>query len=209
MSSALRYNISNWDQLSKCRSNNSADLYITVDHVFNDNRLNGTIIRVTHSDFGVLFVCTVNSSGTILTPDPESGIISEFTTDQILKELNKFGFDVTFNLEAGLSGDQINYLMTLDALGFDKIRTLDVYTYDGIGNREFNQYIVAFNIEKCSKWIDQNYSESEKDFLSALNGGGAMNLTYVSQTNQFNWSWLDYVANIEDIIRDNSYIEVE
>ena len=39
MSSALRYNISNWDQLSKCRSNNSADLYITVDHVFNDNRL--------------------------------------------------------------------------------------------------------------------------------------------------------------------------
>lgn len=209
MSSALRYNISNWDQLSKCRSNNSADLYITVDHVFNDNRLNGTIIRVTHSDFGVLFVCTVNSSGTILTPDPESGIISEFTTDQILKELNKFGFDVTFNLEAGLSGDQINYLMTLDALGFDKIRTLDVYTYDGIGNREFNQYIVAFNIEKCSKWIDQNYSESEKDFLSALNGGGAMNLTYVSQTKQFDWSWLDYVANIEDIISDNSYIEVE
>ena len=209
MSNALRYNISNWDQLSKCRSNNSADLYITVDHVFNDNRLNGTIIRVTHSDFGVLFVCTVNSSGTILTPDPESGIIPEFTTDQILKELNKFGFDVTFNLEAGLSGEQLDYLMTLDALDFDKIRTLDVYTYDGIGNREFTQYIVAFNIEKCPKWIDQNYSVSEKDFLSALNGSGAMNLTYISQTKQFNWSWLDYVANIEDIISDNSYIEVE
>lgn len=209
MPNALRYNISNWDQLSKCRSNNSADLYITVDHVFNDNRLNGTIIRVTHSDFGVLFVCTVNSSGTILTPDPESGIIPEFTTEQILKELNKFGFDVTFNLEAGLSGEQLDYLMTLDALDFDKIRTLDVYTYDGIGNREFNQYIVAFNIEKCPKWIDQNYSVSEKDFLSALNDGGAMNLTYVSQTKQFNWSWLDYVANIDDIIENNSYSEVE
>ena len=209
MPSALRYNISNWDQLSKCRSNNSADLYITVDHVFNDNRLNGTIIRVTHSDFGVLFVCTVNSSGTILTPDPESGIIPEFTTDQILKELNKFGFDVTFNLEAGLSGDQLDYLMTLDALDFDKIRALDVYTYDGIGNREFTQYIVVFNIEKCPKWIDQNYSVSEKDFLSALNDGGAMNLTYVSQTKHFDWSWLTYVANIEDIIENNSYSEVE
>lgn len=209
MASALRYNISNWDQLSKCHSNNSADLYITVDHVFNDNRLNGTIIRVTHSDFGVLFVCTVNSSGTILTPDPESGIIPEFTTDQILIELNKFGFDVTFNLEAGLSGDQLEYLMTLDALDFDKIRTLDVYTYDGIGNREFTQYIVVFNIEKCPKWIDQNYSVSEKDFLSALNDGGAMNLTYVSQTKHFDWSWLTYVANIEDIIENNSYSEVE
>ena len=208
MSNSLRYSISNWDQLTKCRSNNSADLYITVDHVFNDKRLNGTVIRVTHSDFGVLFVCTINASGTILTPE-NSGIISEFTTDDILRELKKFGFDITFNLEAGLSGDQLDYLMTLDALDFDKIRTLDVYTYDKVSTRIFTQYIVAFNIEKCPKWIKQNYCEDEKSFLEALNAGGAMNLTYISQTKQFDWTWLDYVANIKDIIENNSYSEVE
>ncbi len=209
MTNSLRYNISNWDQLTKCRSNNSADLYITVDHVFNDNRLHGTIIRVTHSDFGVLFVCTVNSSGTILTPDPESGIIHEFTTEQILEELNKFGFEVTFNLEKGLSGEQLDYLMTLDSLGFDKIRTLDVYRYTDEYNKSFSPYIVAFNIEKCPTWIDASLSVGEKEFLSALNDGGAMNLTYVSQTQQFDWTWLTYVANIKDIIENNSYSEVE
>lgn len=208
MSESLRYNISNWDQLTKCRSNNSADLYITVDHVFNDKRLNGTVIRLTHSDFGLLFACTVNATGTILTPDNNSGIISEFTTEQILAELKKFGFDITFNLEAGLSGDQIDYLMTLDALGFDKIRTLDVYNYNG-SDKCYFQYVVAFNIEKCPKWVQQSYCEYEKTFLDALNGGGAMNLTYISQTKQFNWNWLDYVANIKDIIENNSYNEVE
>ena len=209
MANSLRYNISNWDQLAKCRSNNSADLYITVDHVFNDKRLNGTVIRVTHSDFGVLFVCTINATGTILTPDANSGIIQEFTTEQILAELNKFGFEVTFSLEKGLSGDQLDYLMTLDGLGFDKIRTLDVYTYDSMGNRNVTQYVVAFDIEKCPKWINQSYCEQKSNFLSALNDGGAMNLTYVSQTKQFDWTWLDYVANIKDIIENNSYSEVD
>ena len=209
MDKSLRYKISNWDQLTKCRSNNSADLYITVDHVFNDKRLNGTIIRVTHSDFGVLFVCTVNSSGTILTPDSNSGIIAEFTTDQILKELHKFGFDVVFNLEGGLSGDQLDYLMTLDSLGFDKIRTLDVYSYDNVGNRTFAQYVVAFNVECCPDWINQSYCAHKTLFLDALNDGGAMNLTYVSQTRQFDWTWLTYVASIEDIIENNSYSEVD
>lgn len=209
MNSTLRYNISNWGQLVKCRSNNSADLYITVDYAFHDTRLHGTIIRITHSDFGVLFVCTVNSSGTILTPDPESGIIHEFTTDQILEELKKFGFDVTFSLESGLSGDQLEYLMTVNALGFDKIRTLDVYTYDKMANKIFSQYVVVFNVEKCPEWINQNYSVDNKTFLDALNSGGAMNLTYVSQTKHFDWSWLTYVANIEDIIENNSYSEVD
>lgn len=209
MSNPLRYNISNWEQLSKCRSNNSADLYITVDRVFNDVRLNGTIIRVTHSDFGVLFVCTVDSKGTLLTPDPNSGIIQEFTTEQILKELNKFGFIITFNLEEGLSGEQLDYLMTVDGLGFDKIRNLDVYETDTLGNKKFSRYVVAFNVEKCPDWINQSYSESKLKFLAALNDGGAMNLTYVSQTKQFDWTWLDYVANIDDIIENNSYSEVD
>lgn len=207
MLNELRYKISNWTQLVKCRSNNSADLYITVDTVIHDNRLSGTIIKLIHSDFGILFACTVNSSGTILTPDNNSQIIPELTTDQILKELKKFGFDVVFSLEGGLSGDQIDYLITLNNLSFDKLRLLDVYTYDATGNKAFSQYVVAFNIEKCPEWVDINYTISSTDFLQALNAGGAMNLTYVSQTKHFDWSWLTYVANIDDIIENNGYAE--
>ena len=36
-STPLRYNISNWLQLSECKSNNSVDLYITVKVMPGDN----------------------------------------------------------------------------------------------------------------------------------------------------------------------------
>jgi len=213
MSNPLRYNISHWVQLAECKSNNSTDLYITVKQVIDDgsHRLTGTIIMVNHTQYGNLFTCLINSSGSLLTPDPYSGVIKEFSTDEILEELNKFGFDVTFEINQHLSGDQISYLITLNDLGFDKIRKLYVYR-DGdmiiSGNtetiqRHYSEYIVAFNVEKCPDWIQNDYTCSEKVFLNALNISGAMNLTDLKQTKGFDWTWLTYVANIEDIIEDN------
>jgi len=207
MSAPLHYNISNWIQLSECRSNNSADLYITVKQIIDDgsHRLAGTNILVNHTQYGTLFACLVDSKGTLLTPDPVSGIIKEFSTDEILSELNKFGFDVTFEINQHLSGEQISYLITLSGLNYDKIRKLPVYKYDTLGNKLFSEYIVAFNVDGCSEWIDMNYSCRDIDFLKKLNDGVALNLTYMSKSQLFDWTWLTYVANIDDIIRDNGY----
>ena len=36
MSNPYRYNISNWLQLSECKSNNSVDLFITVKRIIDD-----------------------------------------------------------------------------------------------------------------------------------------------------------------------------
>ena len=92
MSELLRYNISNWLQLSDCKSNNSKDLFITVKQIIDDgsHRLQGVNILVNHCQYGTLFACLVNSSGSLLSPDPVSGIIKEFSTEEILAELNKF-----------------------------------------------------------------------------------------------------------------------
>jgi hypothetical protein len=205
MSSPLRYNISNWLQLSECKSNNSTDLYITVKQVIDDgsHRLTGIIILVNHTQYGTLFACTINSTGSLLTPDPTSGIIKEFTTDEILAELNKFGFDVTFEINQHLGGNQISYLMTLYDLGFDKLRMLEVQQLDGM----YSNYLVAFNVDKCPDWIQNDFTCGRKVFLEALNNSGAMNLTDLKQTKGFDWTWLTYVANIEDIIEDNGYSE--
>lgn len=205
MSDPLRYNISNWLQLSECKSNNSTDLYITVKQVIDDgsHRLAGVIILVNHTQYGTLFACTINSTGSLLTPDPTSGIIKEFTTDEILAELNKFGFDVTFEINQHLGGDQISYLMTLYDLGFDKLRMLEVQQLDGM----YSNYLVAFNVDKCPDWIQNDFTCGRKVFLEALNDSGAMNLTDLKQTKGFDWTWLTYVANIEDIIEDNGYSE--
>ena len=208
MSKHLQYNISNWLQLSECKSNNSADLYITVKQVIDDgsHRLTGIIIMVQHTQYGPLFTCLVNASGTLLTPDPVSGIIKEFTTDEILAELNKFGFDVTFEINQHLSGDQISFLMTVNELGYDKLRVLSVQDKpDGL----YSDYVVVFNVEKCPNWIYNDFTCGVQPFITALLTSSAMNLTDLPQTKSFDWTWLTYVANIEDVIRDNGYIEDE
>jgi hypothetical protein len=200
--SPLRYNISNWVQLSECKSNNSTDLYITVKQVIDDgsHRLYGTIIIVNHNQYGTLFACLINSGGTLLTPDPVSGIIKEFSTEEILEELNKFGFDIEFHINQHLSGDQISYLITLSGLGFDKIRRLYVQDKpDG----HYSEYIVAFNVAKCPDWINLDFVCGKKPFVDALMSSGAMNLTDLQQTKGFDWTWLTYVGDIEDIIEDN------
>ena len=206
MSEPLRYNVSNWLQLSECRSNNSADLYITVKQVIDDgsHRLTGIIILVQHTQYGTLFACTINSSGSLLTPDPVSGKIKEFTTDEILAELNKFGFDVTFEINQHLSGDQISFLMTVNDLGYDKLRVLSVQDKP---NGHYSDYLVVFNVEKCPDWIYNDYTCGKKVFVDALTSSGAMNITDLPQTKGFDWTWLTYVANIDDIIRDNGYAE--
>lgn len=202
MSNPLRYNISNWLQLTECKSNNSADLYITVKQVIDDgsHRLTGLIILVQHTQYGTLFACMVNADGTLLTKDTNSGIIKEFTTDEITQILATFGFDVTFHINQHLSGDQISFLMTVSDLGFDKLRRLIVQGIDG----RYSEYIVIFNVAKCPEWIANDYVCGIKPFLNALQTSGAMNLTDLEQTKGFDWTWLTYVANIDDIIEDNN-----
>ena len=177
MSNPLRYNISNWFQLSECKSNNSADLYITVKQVIDDgsHRLTGLIILVQHNQYGTLFACMVNADGTLFTKDTNSGIIWEFSTDEITQILATFGFDVTFHINQHLSGDQISFLMTVSDLGFDKLRRLIVQGADG----RYSEYIVVFNVAKCSDWIDNDYVCGIKLFLNALQTSGAMNLLSV------------------------------
>jgi hypothetical protein len=202
MNEPLRYNISKWTQLAECKSNNSVDLHITVNQIIDDgsHRLSGITISVLHNLYGNLFTCLINSSGSTLTPDPVSGKIKEFTTDEILAELNKFGFDVTFTINQHLSDDQVAYLQTLSGLKFDKIRRLLVQDKP---DYQYSEYIVAFNVAKCPDWIDLDFCCGKKPFVDALMSSGAMNLTDLEQTQGFDWTWLTYVANIEDIIEDN------
>lgn len=212
MADPLRYNISSWYQLPECKSNTSVDLYITVRRIIDDgsHRLMGTNIQVQHTQYGTLFACLVNADGTILNHDENSQIIQEFSVDDILSVLATFGFDITFKVNQHLSGDQISYLMTLSDLGFNKIRRLQVYnTADTIQTarilqRRYSEYIVAFNVAKCPDWIDIDYACDIRLFNKAFQNSGAMNLTDLEQTKGFDWTWLTYVADIDDIIRDNS-----
>lgn len=199
----LRYNISSWDQLPGCMSNNSRDLHIRVSKILNDSRLSGTVIRVEHDDFGTLFACMVSASGPLLS-DNDVSIVPEMSTSAILSELAKFGFLVTYSPQTHLDGEQLQYLMTLNQLGFEKIRLLNVHMYQKDGRVKDEPIVVAFKIEKNGDWLNNGYSPYEAEFLAALKHGTAVNISAISKEKKFKWDWLTYVANIDDIVKDNA-----
>lgn len=198
----LRYNISDWHQLKDVKSNNSKSLYISVSDFIQNEILTGLRIQIIHESFGVLFACMLNAQGAIINEFSENLTI-EFTYKQILKELEKYGFLVTYNPRKSLPGSQIEYLMSLKKLGYDKIRIINVWYIEN-STKIFKWYIVAFNVDKNMDWLNNGYAPNEREFNKALNNGSAVNVSALSKSKQWSWSWLDYVANIDDILEDNS-----
>ena len=199
----LQYTIDDWHDLPACRSNNDRQLHIHVADFKNDERLSGVRITVEHEVFGTVFSCIKGARGTIISEkSPE--VISELTTQQILDELEKFGFLVTFAQWKTLPGNQVQYLMTLNTLKFDKIRLLNVWNAPN-GLKEFKPKVVAFKIKYLPDWLQASYSPSETEFVKAINSGYAINISAISFDEKFSWDWLyNAVINIDDVIAVNA-----
>lgn len=198
----LQYNISDIHQLSGVLSNNSRDLSISVADFIQDDRLLGTRVQVVHTDFGVLFACVFNASGSMVSSTDDYTVI-EPSIAELLLELSKYGFDVVYDPRKSLPGSQLEYLITLESLGYDKIRLLSVYSVQS-GVKKFNTYVVGFNVDKNPMWINNGYAPSDKEFTGSLKDGSAINISGISKTRKWSWSWLDYVADISDILKDNA-----
>lgn len=199
----LRYRISKWEQLKGAMSNTSRALHIVVTKFLNDRRLVGTRIKVEHDTFGTLFATIVDVNGTLTTDTPEQDTFV-MTPGQILAELRKWGFEIEYNPMRELSGNQINFLMTIRDLHYDKIRIMSVYDYVN-GLQEFKWYVVAFQIDALGDWVNAGYSVSRDEFNNAINSGYAMNISALSEAKNYQWDWLyNWVGDINDILEANS-----
>ena len=199
----LRYEISNWKQLPRCKSNNSKQLHIHVTDFIQNNDILGLRITLEHEVYGELFSYIVNASGGLVSTF-NNDIEYELTTDEILTQLAKYGFLITFHSWEDLSSDQVQYLMTLQNLHFDKIRLLSVWdTPNGV--KEFKLHVVAFQVEQLPDWLNSGYAPSKKEFINALNSGYAINISAISETRNYRWDWLyNWVADIGDVLADNA-----
>lgn len=199
----LSFRISSWRQLNDCVSNLSRDIHIKVCQLVNSDVLTGLRISVEHKLWGVLFSCVMNAHGTLVQPG-DDGQVHQISDADILAELYKYGFNIVYQAPKGLPGNQISYLMTLKGLGYDKLRVLRV---NNGPSDPCHCYIVAFLTESHGDWLNAGYSPSFGEYQSALNDGTAINLSGVSETKSFNWSWLyGWVANIDDILSDCSEV---
>lgn len=210
----LRYQISDWRQLDRCLSNNSKKLHLKTTVFLQQRHLNGLRICVQHEDFGDLFACVVKAKGDIVSKVGSSIIgdgvvqdyVNEFTTAQILAELEKYGFYVTFREPEHLSGKLLDLLMTINRLGYDKLRLMDVWDSSS-GTKQFKLKVTCFNSEKLVDWINPAYSCSIKEYTDAINDGQAFNVTAILERDKkhYDWTWLyNIVVNISDVLADNT-----
>lgn len=201
MSRTLRYKITSWMQLSQCLSNNDPCLKASAIKI-TDDRLQGTVVKVTHKKYGCLFAYLVEGTGV----DVENPSIPTLTPKEILIELRRFGFFVVYDVIGTLPGEVIEYLITLDKLGYDKIRYMLISEPTLFGTEKDPDYFVtAFKIKDHPDWINNTYRARTDEFQDALMAGTAINITSISEEKHFDWSFLkDYVLNISDIIEEYS-----
>ena len=199
---SLQYKISSWTQLGECLSNTDRKLHAVCSKIISP-ALRGLSVRVEHEDFGCLFSYLVDGDGPIIS-DLQ---VEELSTQTVLEQLKRFGFYIIYEREKQLPGAMLDYLITLDGLGFDKIRVMFIDTSEvPIGETDIVQYcVVAFKVKDHPKWIDNMYRATESEISQGAMNGTAINISAISKERHFNWSFLeDYVLNISDILEENS-----
>lgn len=199
----LRYEISSWDEVPQCLSNNSKHLHLTYDSVM-DKQLTGGIVRVQHDKYGCLFAYLVNASGSLLYIS-DDGTLFELEPCQLLKELEKYGFFIKFEHKFVINDEQFQLLVTASGLGMDKIRIMYVDT-PSRNKKVVNvkiAYLVAFKSGVNSKWLSNTYESSFNEFNYALVSGTCVNLTKCKGglVPPNNWKFLeDKVLNISNVL---------
>lgn len=203
----LRYEIDDWSQVTECKSNNSRKLHLTYDNVLASD-LTGGVVRVEHDLYGCLFAYLVNGSGTVLS-EQRDGIMYELTTGQVLSELAKYGFLIQFTHRPVLDDDQFNLLVTAQGLGLNKIRIMYVDMSSVLVPNLSNEYrrrgyLVAFNVDKLPKWLNNTHTCTTEEYFKAVTEKGAVNLSAAQGglDGGHNWQFLvDKVLNIEDLLK--------
>lgn len=201
----LRYEIDSWDQITGCQSNNSPKLHLTYD-VALGRSLSGQIIRVEHDDYGCLFSYVVEASGVDVSCS-SNGTVFQLTTDELLMELEKYGFIVRFSTCLQISDAQYQLLMSSQLLGMSKIRIMYVDMTEKRNrfddNYERKPYLAMFKTDKLPMWLSNGKVCSKQEFEDALAKGYAVNLTECEGGLHGNdWSFLtDKVLNVSDILK--------
>lgn len=199
----LRYRISDWKQASRCLSNTDKNLRINITDFTQDKNLQGLRIQVKHDKYGVVFSHIIKASGDMIVPyQTEPALVFELTTEQILKELNKFGFIIEYVDNYDIPIDQLELLMSIQKFKYDKIRILNVWDVEN-GTKQYKTQVVVFMSDANPNWLNAGYAASRQEFVDALNSGTAMNLTNISDVYKYRWDWLvNAVMNIEDILKE-------
>lgn len=145
----------------------------------------------------------INGSGSLITEVDEEGNPIEFlSTEEILKQLMKFGFYITYDVKTNLPEPTLAFLYKVMNLGFDKITRVARETRDVSGNRIWRPTVIVMKSEFNTDLLVFDCKVTSTVFNAKLLANSIMNVTDESN---IDWRWLAYMANISEILEENDY----
>lgn len=145
----------------------------------------------------------IKGSGSLVSKADETGTYIPFlTTSEILKQLEKFGFIIKYDLKSNLPGAVTAYLSTLYNIGYDKITNLAVRTKrpDNISSITKQVTVVLKSCEETIPLMEYGKVISENQFNKVLRHNNMINVT--AEPNMV-WDWVTQMYNISDILDEN------
>lgn len=164
--------------------------------------INGEVLQVNHASYGTLFSAMIDGHGELITEfDEEGEAIPFLSTDEILKQIEKFGFYVVYDVKSNLPMNIITLLQELYELGYDKItRVLVRATGKESGSIIWRPQVIVMKTEHNTDLLSYGAKITDKVFKDKLAANTIMNLTYEED---MKWDWLTYMANISDLLDEN------
>jgi len=143
----------------------------------------------------------IKGSGSLITEFDEDGIEIPFlTTEEILRQIMKFGFYVQYDVKKYLPTNILAYLATIDNLGYDKITVVAVEDWDNNGQRIWRPTVIVMKSAFNDDLLTYGCKVTRKVFNDKLNANVVVNVTHEKD---MVWDWVTYIANIEDILNEN------
>ena len=144
----------------------------------------------------------IRGTGSLITDvDEEGNDIPFLTTEEILKQIAKFGFFVTYDVKSNLPTNVITYLSELYNLGYDKITEVYLGATSESGSRVWRPTVLVMkSYQDNDDILKFDCKLTQNKFQAKLAANSIINVTHEEG---MTWDWLHYIANISDLLDEN------
>ena len=198
------YAIDNWRQACNATSNTDPTLKIKYTQFVNNACLEGGRLQVVHPEFGVVFSCFTQASGTMVDYDPNAFL----DTPSILLALRQLGFDIKFKVNPVINSATRQYLQSAWNMGYTSIRwaikqyprKTDATVY---GDKYIHKEIIEAHTRVVICFDENKRPDYMNQFIQPIkNFSGDVMVVDLTKDPSLDFSWLSVPMNIQSILQE-------
>lgn len=198
------YAIDNWRQACNATSNTDPTLKIKYTQFVNNACLEGGRLQVVHPEFGVVFSCFTQASGTLVDYDPNAFL----DTPSILLALRQLGFDIKFKVNPVINSATRQYLQSAWNMGYTSIRwaikqyprKTDATVY---GDKYIHKEIIEAHTRVAICFDENKRPDYMNQFIQPIkNFSGDVMVVDLAKDPSLDFSWLSVPMNIQSILTE-------